>query len=202
MDKQTKSVNNLNIILDKYLRFSEGYFYYIQIIQRKKENPELGNNSTVIKNYYVESEEYLLKKWGEMVKLADLFNARIMIRLDARNYTDVAWLMNGLVSENLRYNPKCFSSLYSNACGKYKGKDKLWIVDIDEEDNNNQKINEIIRFINNECMDIKNNEKVKGVIPSKNGVHIISSGFNMKQFKDRYPNIDVHKNNPTNLYIP
>ena len=31
---------------------------------------------------------------------------------------------------------------------------------------------------------------------------IITKPFNLKQFKDKYPDIDVHKNNPTILYIP
>ena len=39
-------------------------------------------------------------------------------------------------------------------------------------------------------------------IPTKNGYHIITKPFNLKQFKDKYSDIDVHKNNPTILYIP
>lgn len=44
--------------------------------------------------------------------------------------------------------------------------------------------------------------KIYDYIPTKNGYHIITKPFNLKQFKDKYPDIDVHKNNPTILYIP
>ena len=37
-------------------------------------------------------------------------------------------------------------------------------------------------------------------IPTKSGWHIITTPFNLQQFKEKYPNIDVHKNNPTLLY--
>jgi len=46
------------------------------------------------------------------------------------------------------------------------------------------------------------NSKIYTQIPTKNGYHIITKPFNLKQFKDKYPDIDVHKNNPTILYIP
>ena len=38
-------------------------------------------------------------------------------------------------------------------------------------------------------------------IPTKSGWHIITTPFNLQQFKEKYPDIDVHKNNPTILYI-
>ena len=37
-------------------------------------------------------------------------------------------------------------------------------------------------------------------LPAKSGYHIITEPFNLQQFKEKYPDIDVHKNNPTLLY--
>ena len=37
-------------------------------------------------------------------------------------------------------------------------------------------------------------------IPTKSGYHLITTPFNLQQFKEEYPDIDVHKNNPTLLY--
>jgi len=37
-------------------------------------------------------------------------------------------------------------------------------------------------------------------VPTKSGVHIITRPFNLKKFKEKYPNVDVHKDNPTILY--
>ncbi|WP_265091158.1 hypothetical protein, partial [Acinetobacter baumannii] len=39
-------------------------------------------------------------------------------------------------------------------------------------------------------------------IPTMNGCHLITKPFNLQKFKEKFPEIDVHKNNPTILYIP
>ena len=38
-------------------------------------------------------------------------------------------------------------------------------------------------------------------IETKNGWHLITYPFNLQEFKDVVPH-DIHKNNPTILYIP
>jgi hypothetical protein len=75
-------IDNIQLILP-FLKFeSKDDFYYLQILQRKKENPQLGSNSRVIKNYYITSEKYLLDRYNEIKKLCEVFNARAMIRLN------------------------------------------------------------------------------------------------------------------------
>jgi len=54
-------IDNLDKIKPLLNFESEDDFYYLQILQRKKENPELGSNSRVIKNYYIKSVEELEK---------------------------------------------------------------------------------------------------------------------------------------------
>ena len=39
-------------------------------------------------------------------------------------------------------------------------------------------------------------------IPSKSGIHLITNPFNLAKFSLKWPRIEIHKNNPTNLYIP
>jgi hypothetical protein len=39
------------------------------------------------------------------------------------------------------------------------------------------------------------------IIPTKNGVHIITRPFNLQKFKGFHPGMDVHKENPTLLYF-
>ena len=48
-------INNLKIIKSLLTFESKDDFYYLQILQRKKENPQLGSNRRVIKNYYINS---------------------------------------------------------------------------------------------------------------------------------------------------
>ena len=57
---------------------------------------------------------------------------------------------------------------------------------------------DIKEYINEKCEPVGN--KIISIIPTKSGNHLITSPFNIKQFKEKYPDIDVHKNNPTLLY--
>jgi hypothetical protein len=38
-------------------------------------------------------------------------------------------------------------------------------------------------------------------IPTKSGIHIITRPFNLKNFKEKYPDVDVHKDNMVILYL-
>lgn len=117
---------------------------------------------------------------------------------------------------------KCWNTVVGYA----KSDKPHWIVDVDIPNNKDDnkpifygngivsriKNMDISEFIEYECEPIHytkyylNNRvydsKIYAYIPTKNGYHIITKPFNLKQFKDKYPDIDVHKNNPTILYIP
>jgi hypothetical protein len=88
------------------------------------------------------------------------------------------------------------SRLYSSVVGKYHNEPiKRWIIDIDQKEIDSTMLPtlERIKPIGNKLIDI---------IPSKNGYHIITSPFDVSEFSKMFPNIDIHKDNPTNLYIP
>ena len=92
---------------------------------------------------------------------------------------------------------KSVRSAYNSACGQFvKETDKKWIIDIDNRDYN---IKELID-------DLYDIDPIGGkaimTLDTPNGLHIISSPFNIQQFREVYPDIDIHKNNPTILYAP
>lgn len=39
-------------------------------------------------------------------------------------------------------------------------------------------------------------------IPTVNGIHLITKPFNTQEFRTKFPDVDVHKNNGTLLYYP
>ena len=78
---------------------------------------------------------------------------------------------------------------------------KLWIVDIDSKDDEYR--NRIISLIN-ECRGAEG-DRIKHIIPTVNGYHLISNGFDRQQFSQKLAlyqldQIDIHDNNPTLLY--
>jgi hypothetical protein len=39
-------------------------------------------------------------------------------------------------------------------------------------------------------------------IKTKSGFHIVTQPFNVMKFKERYPDVDIQKKNPTLLFVP
>jgi hypothetical protein len=175
-------------------------FYYLQILQRKKENKELGANSRVIKNYYIKNLGYFEEKYDEIKGLCNIFNARAMLRLNKRSFSKVAFKSLQNIANSMSNGEYEFiQKSYDRACGDgHNDKNKKWIIDIDGEIIENN-INEMLSVINEVKPD---GEKLIVRLPTKNGIHLIVKPFNTAVFRDKYPNIDIHKDNPINLYIP
>lgn len=185
--------------IKKLLSFgSEDIFYFCQILKRKKEHPELGSNSYVVKTYYIKKLEEMDFYKDEMICLAQHHNARVYISLNARSFERTAFQnLKKIADQILNKDFKSVRKSYSSVCGMVGEGDKTWIVDIDDT---KQASPLMMAFISHECEPI--GEKVITTIPTKNGIHIITRPFRLDKFKEKYPNIDVHKNNPTILYCP
>lgn len=203
-------IDNLNLILPLLQFESEDDFYYLQILQRKKENVELGSKSRVIKNYYIKSVQHLLDRYDEIKALCNFFNARAALRLNKRSFEKVGFksLENfANTMQNREY--KHLMKSYDRACGLLNNeKTKKWIIDIDKDEV--IWIEQIINAIQ-PCEPVGN--KILKQLPTKSGIHLITTPFNVMQFKKNFKkeleaykmneiNIDIHKDNPTNLFIP
>jgi len=180
---------------------NEDDFYYLQILQRKKENPQIGSNSVAIKSYYINSLKMLENRYDEIKKMCDIFNARAMLRLNKRSFRKVAFktiqnVANSMANEEYYFVKKS----YDRACGNgHNDKNKKWVLDIDNTDINADWLDQLIHRINSMEPD---GNKIIAQLPTKNGIHLITKPFNLIKFKTEYPSIDIHKDNPINLYIP
>lgn len=201
-------IDNFEIILPLLSFGNEEDFYYLTILQRKKDHKEAfnaekvvgsNNSSRIIKTYYIYSERQLLRYKPEMIKLAELFKARIQINLNKRNSKHVALEMLAQLAHNIKSNHTAqMSRLYDSICGQYHSdKDKKWILDVDDSGLMNPDISDFIDSL--QPVGVK---KTIAIIPSKNGFHIIAKPFDTRFFAEKYPEISLHKNNPTNVYIP
>jgi hypothetical protein len=129
------------------------------------------------------------------------FNARAYIRLSRRNTEDIARDMIVAIWESFKnksYNH--LRKIYSTVVWQSLWLDKIWIIDIDSWEWT------IIwdRFIKDLSEVEPIWEKIICQIPTKNWLHVITKPFNLDRWK-RIPwcgSLDVHKNNPTILYIP
>lgn len=202
------SVDNFKLIKPLLTFDSKDDFYFLQILQRKKDHKDgnkvngTNNNSRLIKAYYINSVDYLDFITNEVIYLCELFNARAGINLNKRSYKKMALQhLKKVTDQILNEDYIKASKAYTSVCGSYNhDTDKKWILDIDDERKLNDNHKKMIKFIEDECQPEGN--KFISAIPSKSGIHIIMKPFNVNTFNQKYPNIEIHKNNPTNLYIP
>lgn len=202
---KNRPINNYNEIvplLDFTCLSANGIpdtFYHLQIIKRKKEHPELGSNSVVIKTYYVSSLAYLAGIMSEVICLCDFHNARACINLNRRSFEQVAFqTLRKVADQIMNRDFKSARNAYNSVCGTYSAEpDKKWIVDIDTKDSI---IAAGILMTIDDCDPV--GYKLYTTLNTKNGIHLITKPFNIAQFKAANWYVDIHRDNPTILYCP
>jgi hypothetical protein len=194
-------INNLELI-KPLLNFSEpGDFYMLYVLKRKKDQPEgeRDNHQSVrtIKSYTVESIEYLEKRWDEIVQLCEMFKARAYIHVQKQNHRDVSLEMMVALAERIKNGVNNQKGLFDSVVGQLKTYEKRWIVDIDTPDF------KVVCDISNFITSLNPvGPKSEAIIPTRNGYHLITKKFDLATFKQRLPEFDVQKKNPTLLYYP
>ncbi len=194
-------IDNLELI-KPLLNFSHpGDFYMLYFFKRKKDQPEdeRDNHQSVrtIKTYCVDSIEYLEKRYDEIKQLCEMFKARAYIHVQKQNHKDVSLNMLATLAERIRDGVSNQKGLFDSVVGQIKTMEKRWVVDIDVSDYH--AVMEVSRFITSLKPE---GVKVETVLPTKNGYHLITRKFDVKTFKEKFPNIDIQKKNPTLLYLP
>lgn len=161
-----------------------------------------GNNKNrMIKMYTIRSLDDLNKFEPEIKAICPAINGRCYVHPTKRSFNEVADECLRITTDVYlsKTNNVGLKAAYSTACGKsYISKDKKFIIDLDGEDVN--KAEEIIQFIEYHCEPF-NCVKYQYSVPTAHGLHLITSAFNRQKFGEKYPNIDVHTNNPTLLYF-
>lgn len=193
--------------ISKLLQFgSSDDFYHLQIIKRKKDHPELGSNSLVIKTYYIKSKEHLAKAEAEIIALCDFHGARACINLNRRSFEKMAFHTLKKVTDQIMN--KDFASVrkaYESVCGAHANEaNKKWIVDIDNISidgfNHRPEMIQLRKFLL-ELQTETGREPYMEFNKTRSGVHIITGPFDLSKFRERFGGLDVHKDNPTILYV-
>jgi hypothetical protein len=189
--------------IEKLLDFSENHtFYFIQILKRRKENPEMKTGVRVIDNFYLYKPEDLEKIKEKIVEVCTLNNARAYINVNRLDLKRIALFASKKTIELIIQGDYIsIKNVYPSVCGSHSSEnEKRWVVDIDTKENEvydlvRSSIEELHRQIP------KSTYKILAVLETKNGIHIITNPFNLKLFKKKHPELDVHKSSPTILYI-
>ena len=194
--------------IEKILFFDDRQetFYFIQVLLRKKDLPEkVGSNSVVLKTMYVDSMDSWKKKEALIRDLCDKTGARAYIHPMPKSYKMMTKQMLKIISDKI-YNGDFQSpqNVAEKAAGTIKGDFPRWVVDLDNITAEQTK--EYIDIINNVCEPREMTSKDILTLPTKHGFHLIAKPFNVNTLKIECENRgmvfpDIHKNNPTLLYV-
>ena len=191
-------IDNFKLIRSHLVFNNKDEFYFVQIIQRKKDGNEglhVRNGYRLIKSYYIYSVEEFNNLESRIKELCGANNARAYINMNVRNAKEAALeCIKRYTDLVLNNNAFQGNNIWDSVCGgiRARGYKALWVIDVD-------RIEELVRS----C---KHNENfVMYRVPTVHGFHLICNGFDTKQFnsllKDKHlDTIDIHKNNPTLLY--
>lgn len=202
-------INNIDII-KPLLNFEEkGDFYMLYVFKRKKDQPEgeKDNHQSVrtIKTYCIESVDHLERRYDEVMQLCEMFKARAYIHVQKQNHRDVSLDMLVSLAERIKNGVQNQKGLFDSVVGQIKTQEKRWIIDIDNVsvDGFNHSPSQIeMREYINELQKEAGKEQGMTFIKTKSGFHVITQPFNVMKFKERYPEVDIQKKNPTLLYYP
>ena len=188
---------------------NEGDFYMLYVFKRKKDQPEgeRDNHQSVrtIKTYCVNSIEYLEKRYDEIKQLCEMFKARAYIHVQKQNHKDVSLNMMVALAQRIQDGNLKQQHLFDSVVGQLKTHEKRWIIDIDDVSMDSFAHAEYytsMREYINELQEEAGKDKSMTFVKTKSGFHIITQPFNVMKFKEKYPDVDVQKKNPTLLYLP
>lgn len=202
-----KIVDNFELFKSVMKFDSEDDFYFVQILIRGKDgHTEQGvngnNKNRLIKIYTIKSADHLSRVEDEIKAICRAVNGRAYIHPARRSFREVAdEMFRNFTQTYISHNDIGLKGCYSTACGKsFVTKHKLYVVDLDGEDANIDKMNAVAEFIEDECEPF-GTLKLQYIVPTAHGKHLICKPFNTQKFCEKFPTIDVHKNNPTLLYF-
>lgn len=174
-------------------------FIYTEMLDRAQGK---GNNGhRLVKTFYHRSVDEFWSQWPTLKQLCDLAKVRACTRLAQRSYAKVGATFTRMVVEaSLTANWAGMKSLYNRACGTTAPNQKLWLFDVDARTPRTDELAETLLSAG----------MLRGRIPSKKGEHLITVPFDTRPFVGNrvesgwsaWGEVCLHKDNPTNLYIP
>lgn len=119
--------------LKELVTFTKDDFIFVQILKRRKDNPEMELGVKRIKSYSFYSWEELIEQAPRIEELCDLNNARAYIRLNKQNAVDMTLTMIKELADNISNDrARQSQSIWDSLAGKGGAKD-WWVLDLDEE---------------------------------------------------------------------
>lgn len=201
-----KEVDNFDVIIP-YLHFADNLksIILVWVVKRNKDgNTEAkGNNKNrTIKSYHFQSLEHLQEKREEIISLCKEFNCRAYICINPKPILNVLFTLQGVVMDHIKevihHDAKIsLKGMIDSAVMKAgTSGDKLWVVDIDDRDEEN--VATISDVVNNSRSGFEHN--VIKVLDTVHGYHLITHPFDTRYLNQIHPSVEIKKEGLTLLY--
>jgi hypothetical protein len=200
------SVNNFDRIRNMLEFPDRDSFYFLQVLKRRKDNPDLGKDMKHIADYYIYSLDQFDELKPRIIAQCDVENARAYFRINRRDAKKVAMqVLKRTVDYIMSEDYRAVKNAFASCAGEFHSDpDKKWIVDVDWKDipegvDQDEYLNILISKVQ-ELVAQTGRDNTVIMMPTKNGIHVICRPFNLQKFRDAYEAIDVHKDNMVILY--
>ena len=201
-------INNLELIAPLLPKNNPEVFCHMQIVCRAKDHKDEKVKEGAIKTYFIRDEEHLRRIMPEVILLCEHYGARAYINVSPKSFGKLQKLMlvklASLVCEGNNQNPR---KTLNSAAGMLTSKNPTWIIDVDNMPVKDSILNWLDDYFKlDSTLPFCNTREelyLRGIIPTKQGCHLLVRPFNLKEFSSNFPNVDVHKNSMgTLLYYP
>lgn len=169
-------------------------FWYTELLDRTTNG---SSRFKMLRSFEHIDRATFLSQCDTIAQLCENNNVRAYTRLSPRSRKTVAGhLLTQITSQYIDGHYDAFWHAYGSACGKTSihGR-KLWLIDIDAVDGVYPwQEHSRIKF------QLEMTKNFRAWIPSRNGGHLICNAMDPRQLT--LGSAQIHKDNPTNLYIP
>lgn len=185
-------------------------YFVVELMRRGKDNPDMPAANYHFKNYYIRKPEDLDRYKSEIIMLCDMLRLRAYVSVNYKSFRQVTLDTLAELARRVSNNDyKKNYNVYESCSGQYcHSQNKRWVIDIDDETSiDSDKVKKIEDVIN--LCQPTNKNKIITKIPTKSGVHVITTPFDRTQFvlncTDNLENgindiPDIKKNHLTLLY--
>lgn len=195
-------MKNLGIPAEQ--RYRNDLYFDVQLIRRGKDNPDLPAANYTFKTYYIDSIELFDNYIEEIKTCCNLFRLRAYISVNAKSKLELSKKTLVKYAEMVSLGEfKKPWRFCDHVNGSLSGKEKRWVVDVDDCNNISEYFLKICDTINKCTSKFEN--PIVTMIPTKSGSHIITHPFNTYEFEKKCKELGIEvpgikKNHITLLY--
>lgn len=176
-------------------------YFVIELLRRGKDHSDKPAANYNFKNYYIRKPEDLDKYAEEIIGICNLLGLRAYASVNYKSFKQVTLNTIAELAHRVSYNDYNKSyAVFESCSGSYcNPKNKRWVIDIDNCDENNSEVQYVKNTINNSCLPV--GDKVLYQFPTKTGIHLVTKPFNRTEF-DNIMNKAVEVGNFIDIDIP